>query len=213
MDITLAFFSFFFVVFGGLGIGTILGVLVSLISTTTQSVREIEPYLLFVFAYFSYIAADLVEWSGILSLIAFGLVIKRYAMVNVSRNSHITVQSATRTLASVSDSVIFIFLGMTVVSEAHNFHWVFIISVIIFCTLYRLNKEQTDESLIACFFRFIGTYVQCLVLNRLRSSKISMKDQFIMSYGGLRGAVGFSLAIVLEKGVWYKDLFVTAALG
>ena len=77
------------------------------------------------------------EWSGILSLIAFGLVIKRYAMVNVSRNSHITVQSATRTLASVSDSVIFIFLGMTVVSEAHNFHWVFIISVIIFCTLYR----------------------------------------------------------------------------
>jgi len=196
VDITLAFFSFFFVVFGGLGIGTILGVLVSLISTTTQSVREIEPYLLFVFAYFSYIAADLVEWSGILSLIAFGLVIKRYAMVNVSRNSHITVQSATRTLASVSDSVIFIFLGMTVVSEAHNLHWVFIISVIIFCTLYR----------------FIGTYVQCLVLNRLRSSKISMKDQFIMSYGGLRGAVGFSLAIVLEDGVWYKDLFVTAAL-
>lgn len=55
--------------------------------------------------------------------------------------------------------------------------------------------------------------MQCLVLNRLRSSKISMKDQFIMSYGGLRGAVGFSLAIVLEKGVWYKDLFVTAALG
>ena len=107
MDIILTIFSFFFVVFGGLAIGIILGTLVSLISTTTQSAREIEPYLLFTFAYFSYILAALFEWSGIISLIGFGLVIKRYAMVNVSRNSHITVQSATRTMACVSDSVIF----------------------------------------------------------------------------------------------------------
>ena len=123
--------------FGGLAIGLLLGVLVSLISTTTQSVREIEPYLIFLFAYFSYIFATLFEWSGIISLVGFGLVIKRYAMVNVSRNSHITVKSATRTMAVVSDSVIFIFLGMTVVSEDHYIHWPFIISVIALCIFYR----------------------------------------------------------------------------
>ena len=33
-----------------------------------------------------------------------------------------------------------------------------------------------------------------------------------MAYGGLRGAVGFSLAVVLEKGVWYRELFITTAL-
>ena len=63
------------------------------------------------------------------------------------------------------------------------------------------------------FLRFIGTYLQCLILNRLRSNQISVREQVIMSYGGLRGAVGFSLAIVLDDSVWYKDLFVTAALG
>jgi len=33
-----------------------------------------------------------------------------------------------------------------------------------------------------------------------------------MAYGGLRGAVGFSLAVVLKHDVWYRDLFVTTAL-
>ena len=61
--------------------------------------------------------------------------------------------------------------------------------------------------------RFIGTYLQCLILNRLRSNGISLREQIIMSYGGLRGAVGFSLAIVLDETVWFKDLFVTGALG
>jgi NhaP-type Na+/H+ or K+/H+ antiporter len=33
-----------------------------------------------------------------------------------------------------------------------------------------------------------------------------------MAYEGLRGAVGFSLVVVLEKGVWYRELFITIAL-
>ena len=42
--------------------------------------------------------------------------------------------------------------------------------------------------------------------------KIEVKEQFIMAYGGLRGAVGFSLAVVITKDAWYRELFVTAAL-
>ena len=33
-----------------------------------------------------------------------------------------------------------------------------------------------------------------------------------MAYGGLRGAVCLSWAVVLEKGVWYRELFITTAL-
>ena len=42
--------------------------------------------------------------------------------------------------------------------------------------------------------------------------KIELKEQFIMAYGGLRGAVGFSLAVVLSKDEWYRELFVSTAL-
>ena len=42
--------------------------------------------------------------------------------------------------------------------------------------------------------------------------KISLKEQFIMAYGGLRGAVGFSLAMVIKEESWYRELFLTTAL-
>ena len=38
-------------------------------------------------------------------------------------------------------------------------------------------------------------YGMTLVLNRYRLKKMNVKEQFIMAYGGLRGAVGFSLVI------------------
>jgi sodium/hydrogen exchanger-like protein 3 len=61
------------------------------------------------------------------------------------------------------------------------------------------------------------------LLNKTRTHRISIQEQVmktrtscpaqvIMSYGGLRGAVGFSLAAVLDKDVWYRELFVTTAL-
>ena len=46
-----------------------------------------------------------------------------------------------------------------------------------------------------------------------RSTKISFQEQFIVAYGGLRGAVGFSLAEVITQEKWYRELFLTTALG
>ena len=50
------------------------------------------------------------------------------------------------------------------------------------------------------------------LVNLYRKNTLSFKEQFIMAYGGLRGAVGFSLAMVLKEGVWYREMFITAAL-
>ena len=41
--------------------------------------------------------------------------------------------------------------------------------------------------------RFIGTFLLTGILNQVRPKKIPIQEQFIMAYGGLRGAVGFSL--------------------
>ena len=50
------------------------------------------------------------------------------------------------------------------------------------------------------------------LVNLGRMEKISYKEQFIMAYGGLRGAVGFSLAMVIREEAWYRELFLTTAL-
>ena len=80
--------------------------------------------------------------------------------------------------------------------ESHHWHPGFIIATILLCLV----------------FRFISVFLFGFLVNLSRMDKIELKEQFIMAYGGLRGAVGFSLAVVLSKDEWYRELFVSTAL-
>lgn len=49
--------------------------------------------------------------------------------------------------------------------------------------------------------------------NRFRIHKLSNVDQFVMSYGGLRGAVAFALVLLIDKKhVPLQPLFVTTTI-
>ena len=50
------------------------------------------------------------------------------------------------------------------------------------------------------------------IVNKYRMRKINYQEQFIMAYGGLRGAVGFSLVELIDKDLQVKNIFVTATL-
>lgn len=49
--------------------------------------------------------------------------------------------------------------------------------------------------------------------NRFRLHKLSRVDQFVMSYGGLRGAVAFALVLLVdERVVKHKNMYVTTTI-
>jgi solute carrier family 9 (sodium/hydrogen exchanger), member 3 len=51
------------------------------------------------------------------------------------------------------------------------------------------------------------------IANRFRIIKLSAVDQFVMSYGGLRGAVAFALVLLIDKKhVPLQPLFVTTTI-
>ena len=51
------------------------------------------------------------------------------------------------------------------------------------------------------------------VANRLRSVPLDYLDQFIMSYGGLRGAVAFALVVLLKQEDFpHRQLFITTTV-
>lgn len=51
------------------------------------------------------------------------------------------------------------------------------------------------------------------VINKFRIVKLTTKDQFIIAYGGLRGAIAFSLVYLLNKDHFpMRDMFVTAVI-
>ena len=55
-----------------------------------------------------------------------------------------------------------------------------------------------------------GVYGLTFIANRRRIRKVNLQEQFIMAYGGLRGAVGFSLVEMINPVIIPpKQMFVT----
>lgn len=62
-------------------------------------------------------------------------------------------------------------------------------------------------------FLFSGVFVLTQVINWFRTIPLTFKDQFIIAYGGLRGAICFALVFLLPSSVFpRKKLFITAAI-
>ena len=196
MQYVFGILNFFTVFFGGLIIGMIFGLATSLIVRFTKSTPEIEPMIIFSMSYLSYSFTEMVHWSGILSLIGCGIIQKRYAFFNISQKSYTTVKYAVKTMASFADTTIFVYLGIVPFSETFEWHTGFILWSCLF----------------AITFRFVSVFGLTTILNRFRGNKISLKEQFIMGYGGIRGAVSFSLANILPSTNPFKPIFLSATI-
>jgi len=62
---------------------------------------------------------------------------KRYAEPNISEKSQTTVKYFMKMLSSVSETIIFLFLGTSTVMDSHAGNAVFIVMTVVFCLLYR----------------------------------------------------------------------------
>ena len=201
IDCLLGVTSFFTIAVGGLVIGMLVGLVTALITKFTKEVRVVEPLAILMMAYLAYMLADLVEWSGIISLIGCGIVQSHYAFKNISEKAHITVHYFISMLSSTMDCIIFLYLGMALVdlkNEETTFWYPgFILWTIAFCLIVR----------------FISVYFFTFLANRGRMKKINLQEQFIMAYGGLRGGVGFSLVKMVQREVIPSaNMFVTTTL-
>lgn len=69
------------------------------------------------------------------------------------------------------------------------------------------------DSLTPHFPSLAGVLVLTWFINKFRIVKLTPKDQFIIAYGGLRGAIAFSLGYLLDKKHFPMcDLFLTAII-
>lgn len=189
--------SFFVVALGGTFVGIVWGLFAAFISRFTHHVLVIEPLFVFVMAYLSYLTAELFHLSGIMALTFCGITMKNYVEENVSHKSHVTVKYTMKMLASSSETIIFVLLGVSTVNDKHEWNTWFVILTVLFCSIYRA----------------IGVVLLTALANRFRLHQFDKVEQFIMSYGGLRGAVAFALALIIdEKVIPSKDMMVTTVI-
>uniref|UniRef100_A0A061QLJ2 Sodium/hydrogen exchanger n=1 Tax=Cupiennius salei TaxID=6928 RepID=A0A061QLJ2_CUPSA len=189
--------SFFVVSGGGTLIGIIFGFATSFFSRFTTSVPVIEPMVPFIMGYLAYLCAEIFHLSGILSLVFCGITMKNYVEENISHKSHVTVKYVCKMLATASETIIFVVLGVSTVNDNHEWDTWFVLCSIFFCSVYRA----------------IGVMVLSTFLNHFRLHQINGVEQFIMSYGGLRGAVAVALALIIKQNVIpSKNMMVTTII-
>ncbi|PIO26165.1 hypothetical protein AB205_0066470, partial [Aquarana catesbeiana] len=151
-DIALGFLSFFVVALGGIFVGVVYGIIAAFTSRFTSHIRVIEPLFVFLYSYMAYMSAELFHLSGIMALIASGVVMRPYVEANISHKSHTTIKYFLKMWSSVSETLIFIFLGVSTVAGPHSWNWTYVICTLIFCLIARvlgiaLNLIQTVFSM------------------------------------------------------------------
>ncbi|XP_051892310.1 sodium/hydrogen exchanger 1 [Pristis pectinata] len=194
-EVVLGLLSFFVVAIGGVLVGIFFGILAAFTSRFTSRIRVIEPLFVFLYSYMGYLCSELFHLSGIMALIACGAVMRPYVEANISHKSHTTIKYFLKMWSSVSETLIFIFLGVSTFAGEHDWNWIFVSCTVIFCLIGRV----------------LGVLGLTFILNRFRIVKLTPKDQFIISYGGLRGAIAFSLGYLLNN-TFPRAMFLTAII-
>ena len=181
-------------------VGVGLGLVTSYIyrHTTLREFPKLETSLLFLFCYCCYAFAEALELSGIMALFFNGIVLSHYNSYNLSRTSHVASEQIFATLATVTETMVFLYMGMGVFTGRYkSWNVSFSILAMAFCVLARA----------------LNIFPLSFLANRCRRSgvnKIPLKMQFVLWFAGLRGAIAFALSANMPGP--NRDTYATATL-
>lgn len=184
-DLLSAVVDFVRVAVGGLGIGIGLGWIISQIIARVDDYL-IETTLTTVLAFGAYLMGERFHVSGVLAVVAAGIVTGNIGPKGMSPTTKIVLFNFWEYLAFVANSLVFLLIGLDV-----NLRQI----------LY--NIKPIGVALLAVIVtRALVVYGLTFITN-LRGRKVSIKYQHVLFWGGLRGAI--SLALVLSIPVTFAD--------
>ncbi|URD89412.1 Sodium hydrogen exchanger [Musa troglodytarum] len=149
-----------------------------------------EVALMILMAYLSYMLAELLDLSGILTVFFCGIVMSHYTWHNVTENSRVTTKHAFATLSFIAEVFLFLYVGMDALDIEK---W---------RSVSGSPEKSIRVSLVLLGLVSIGraafVFPLSLIANLSRNSqndKLTLKQQVIIWWAGLmRGAVSIALA-------------------
>ncbi|KAG8094372.1 hypothetical protein GUJ93_ZPchr0012g21652 [Zizania palustris] len=150
-----------------------------------------EVALMALMAYLSYMLAELVDLSGILTVFFCGIVMSHYAWHNVTESSRITTRHIFATMSFIAETFIFLYVGMDALD---------------------IDKWRTSETSFKTSVGIFGIIMSLVLLGRAafvfplsilsnymsgscERAPITFKHQVVIWWAGLmRGAVSIALA-------------------
>jgi len=179
------------------------GFLFGILSALAFKLLKLNGFLIWeftgilLFAYLSYIVASISHFSGLIAIFFCGITMSDYTWMNFSEVGKMSVHRCVLAVAYCAETMIFVYLGTSLFSFRHHYQ-----AKMIFLTL------------VLCFgARFIGIFGLTPIVNLCRERKISLREQIVLWFSGLRGAIAFALSVELFHISEGEDISVDPVTG
>eukprot|EP00210_Caulerpa_lentillifera_P006651 g6354.t1 len=184
---------FFQLAFGGPAIGILFGLAATFWIQYIYNDLLTEISLTLVSAYLTfYVAEDVAEVSGVLAVVALGLFMGSFAKDRISSSVHGPMHVFWEMMEYLANTLIFVFTGLKVAVElfetdGEEGKWI--------------NSREWGYAVLLYLalqlIRLITIFSLLPFLSRLGYG-MTWKDALVATWGGLRGAVGLALALIVE---------------
>lgn len=148
--------------------------------------QDLERCIAVIAGFASYMITESVNFSGVVAALFSGIAIGAWAMPNVTPSSKTFNLSLLRVLAKISDSTVFLLMGLMLPMLLDlRHHW----------------KTALIFLLAAAVGRFSAVYFSAAIVNPFRDkrSKVTEAHRRILFWGGLRGGLALALAFEAKK--------------
>ncbi|KAA3644979.1 MAG: Na+/H+ antiporter [Chloroflexi bacterium] len=185
--------DFFIVAGGGIVLGLALGSLTSRIILQVND-HLLEAMLTLILAYGSYLIAEELHVSGVLAVVAAGLISGNIGPRGMSPTSRIAIFNFWEYAAFLANSIVFLLLGLVINLRSVLDNW--------------------QAILLAIGAVLAARAIVIYTLGRL-GKNISIRWQHVLYWGGLRGAISLALALSLPAtlGIANVELLQDMAFG
>lgn len=199
-----ALLEFVKVVLGGIVLGVGLSAICLWVVAKVKGDSNLQNSIIILCSYLNFLIAEsLLHVSGVIALVAYGLAISYYGKLELNKNINTFVGEFWELAAYIANTLIFIIVGIVIALKVkitlHN--------VIVLLVVY--------VGIMA--IRLVTVFIFFPLMRRLGYG-LDKREGFILAWGGLRGAVGLTLALIVASTEQFPNevaeqvLFLTAGI-
>ena len=187
---------------GGILVGLVVGGAAVVVAGRTSDLL-VETALTAVAAYGSFLAAETLHFSGVLATVAAGLLMGNLGVIGESEWRPLSSRGREFVIAFwefaafIANSLVFLLIGVTVAGIPFGQLGSTALAIIVALVLVG---------------RALSVYPLCLIFKWSRWA-IPTRQQHILWWGGLRGALALALALALPPSLAWRNEILTAAFG
>lgn len=195
-------FTLIKIIFGGVAVGALCGVAAIVVSLRTPD-HLIEAALTTVAAFGSFLLAEYFHVSGVLATVTAGLIMGNLGLLSENEHGFLSLKGREFVLsfwdfaAFLANSMVFLLIGVDVASTPFQSYGLpLVLSAVAIVLVARAVVVYPLSSL------FLAS-----------RWKVSFREQHVLWWGGLRGALALALALSLPAALEKRDEIVAVTFG